>query len=353
MIQSPDGDFMTDRTAFIRRAGTGAAGLSLAQLLGPAAAFAGGGDGDFPDHPRWRFVFVSHNTLDPLSIATQFGAQDAAALVNCSVRWTGSPRGDVQETVKALQAAINGKADGIAVSVVDERAFAGPADAARKANIPLVAFSVDTLGGGRRLAYIGENPFVSGSRVGAEIARLAARRDVALLAPAKAHEWTERRLQGIIAGLGRSPKAPPSRVVRLTGDPRRQQATIEKTLDTRPHIRGLFAVDGPGTTAAGTVIKERGLRAKGFHGGGYDLLPGDLSLVADGYLDFVVDQQPYVQGFAPVLQLFLARLSEGTVLPWDSETSVLLRRADVKTFLHTKSRFEGSTSRHEYPLRRA
>jgi len=32
---------------------------------------------------------------------------------------------------------------------------------------------------------------------------------------------------------------------------------------------------------------------------------------------------------------------------------VLLRRADVTTFLGTKSRFEGSSSRHEYPLRRA
>src|SRR5207244_2699001 len=156
----PEAGFVTDRAAFIRRAGAGAAGLSLAQLLRPAAAFAGGG-GDFPDHPRWRFVFVSHNTLDPLSIATQFGAQDAAALVNCSVRWTGSARGNVTETVKALEAAIDGKADGIAVSVVDGRAFAGPADAARKAKIPLVAFNVDALSGGRRLAYIGENPAVS------------------------------------------------------------------------------------------------------------------------------------------------------------------------------------------------
>jgi hypothetical protein len=54
----------------------------------------------------------------------------------------------------------------------------------------------------------------------------------------------------------------------------------------------------------------------------------------------------------PVLQLFLARISEGTVIPWDTETSVLLRKADVKPLLDTKSRFEGSSSRHQYPLRR-
>ena len=102
---------MTDRAGFLRRAGVGTAGVSLTQLLGPAAALGGGGGGDFPAHPGWRFVFVSHETLDPLFVATQFGAQDAAALIKCSMQWTGSPRGNVQETVKALRAAIAGKAD--------------------------------------------------------------------------------------------------------------------------------------------------------------------------------------------------------------------------------------------------
>jgi simple sugar transport system substrate-binding protein len=342
-----------DRTSFLRRAGIGAGGLSLAQLLGPAGALAAGGGGNFPSHPRWRFVFVSHETLEPLFVATQFGAQDAAALVKCSVEWTGSPRGNVQETVKALRHAIAGKADGIAVSVVDGHAFEEQADTARRAMIPLVAFNVDTLSGGSRLAYIGEDPRVSGSRVGAEIARLLPRSNVALLAPEGARPWTERRLEGVIAGLARAPRAPAATVVRLKGELRRQVETIETALEARPRVRGLFAVDGTGTTAAGVLIKQRGLRARGFHGGGYDLLPDDLSLVADGFLDFVVDQQPYVQGFAPVLQLFLTKISEGTVVPWDTETSVLLRKPDVKTFLATKSRFEGSSSRHEYPLRRA
>ncbi|HZQ65729.1 MAG TPA: substrate-binding domain-containing protein [Gaiellaceae bacterium] len=343
---------MTDRKEFLRRAGVGAAGLSAGGLLAPPAALAGGGGGDFPDHPRWRFVFVSHSTLDPLLVATQFGAQDAAALVNCTTRWTGSPRGSAGETLKALRSAITSKADGIAVSVFDTPAFAAQVETARRARIPVVAFNVDTLAGGPRLAYVGEDPYISGSRVGAEIARLSAREAVAVLAPAGARAWVERRLEGILGGLSRTPRAARATVLRLQGDVKQQQSQIEKALDNQPRLRGLYSVDQIGTTAAGTVIKERKLRARGFHGGGYDLLPDDLSLVADGYLDFVVDQQPYVQGFVSVMQLFLARISEHTVVPWDTETSVLLRAADVKTFLATKSRFEGSSSRHEYPLRR-
>ena len=192
---------MTDRADLLRRAGAGAAGFSLGQLLGPAAALAGDGGGDFPAHPRWRFVFVSHDTLDPLLIATQFGAQDAAALVRCTTQWTGSPSGSVKETVKALRTAISKKADGIAVSVLDAAAVAPAAEAAAKAGIPLVAFNVDSGSTGRRYAYVGENPGASGVRVGVEAARLAPTGTVILFAPRQSKSWTERRLKGICALL--------------------------------------------------------------------------------------------------------------------------------------------------------
>ena len=156
----------------------------------------------------------------------------------------------------------------------------------------------------------------------------------------------------MLAGLAGASKAPAAIVVRLSGDAARSRAAVEKAV--RSASAGCAACSRSTASArsrVGRAIKRLGLRAKGVQGGGYDLLPDDLELVADGTLDFVVDQQPYVQGFAPVLQLFLARISQGTVIPWDTETSVLLRRADVQVFLATKSRFEGSSSRHEYPLR--
>jgi len=162
--------------------------------------------------------------------------------------------------------------------------------------------------------------------------------------------WTERRLEGVLAGLARIARAPSATTVRLAGSFRQQQQKVEATLAARHAVRGAFAVDGDGTLAVGTVLER--LAKRGMRGGGFDLLPGDLRLVGNGHLDFVVDQQPYVQGFAPVIQLFLARISQGTVVPFDIETSILLRRADVQAFIHTKSRFEGSSSRHEYPLRR-
>jgi simple sugar transport system substrate-binding protein len=333
---------MIDRASLLRRAGAGAAGLSLAELLGPAAAFASGG-GDFPDHPHWRFVFVSHDTLDPLFVATQFGAQDAAALVRCSVQWTGSPRGSADETVRALRSAITRKADGIAVSVLDERTFGQALDSARRARIPLVAFNVGA--GNTRTPYTGQDPAAAGRWAGRELAQAVRSGPVMLFAPSELKGWQSARMAGIQTGLARA-----ATVVRLGGDLPKQEKQIEAALGSRPAPRGAVALDTLGTLALGNVL-GRGRRR--VHSGGFDLLPNDLELVAGGQLDFVVDQQPYVQGFTPVLQLFLARISEGTVKPWDTETSVLLRKADVKALLETRSRFEGSSSRHEFPLRRA
>jgi simple sugar transport system substrate-binding protein len=345
---------MSDRAGFLRRAGIGAAGVSLGQLLGPSAGLAGEGGGDFAAHPRWRFVFVSHDTLDPLFVATQFGAQDAASLVRCAVQWTGSPHGNVKETVQALHGAISRKADGIAVAILDQGAFGAELAAASAARIPVVAFNLES--GSGRFAYVGENPYASGVRVGAEIARLVPRGRVVIFAPghADAYPGAERRLRGVKAGLVRAAGQRDATVVRLApGAPRDQQKAVESVVAKFAAVRGLFAVDGAGTLAIGSAIKRLALSAKGVRGGGYDLLPDDLDLVTEGHLDFVIDQQPYVQGFTPVLQLFLARVSEGTVVPWDTETSVLLRAADVQRFVATKSRFEGSSSRHDFPLRRA
>jgi len=153
--------------------------------------------------------------------------------------------------------------------------------------------------------------------------------------------WQDARLAGLQAALGGR-----ARVVRLADDVRKLGAQIEDALGS---ARGAVALDRAGAVALGNVLKRSG---RSLPAGGFDLLPDDLALVADGQLAFAVDQQPYVQGFSPVMQLFLARISEGTVKPSGTGTSILLRKADVQPFVATKSRFEGSSSRHEYPLRR-
>ena len=79
------------------------------------------------------------------------------------------------------------------------------------------------------------------------------------------------------------------------------------------NLAGMFAVDAGDTQGVGQIIQKHSLQGKVI-GGGYDLLPGTLELIKSGFLDFTIDQQPYLQGFHPVIQLFLYKLSGGSSL---------------------------------------
>jgi simple sugar transport system substrate-binding protein len=164
------------RRRLLKGAGLTSATLAATALLaacgsdepsGDSAAAAGAGD--FPSTPKWKFVFVCHVTTNPFFTPTQYGAQDACALLNCEFQWTGSKDAVVAEMVNATNTAISAKADGIALAVVDKNAFNAPVDQALDAGIPVVSYNADGAKddpGTNRLAYIGQGLYASGFALG-------------------------------------------------------------------------------------------------------------------------------------------------------------------------------------------
>ena len=130
--------------------------------------------GNFPSTPPWKFTFVNHVTTNPFFVPTQYGLADAAALLGLpKPAWTGSATSSVPEMVSATNAAISSKANGIAVAVISSTAFTGPVKNAMNAGIPVVSYNADgNVGdpGTNRLAYIGQDLFVSGQALGQRIA---------------------------------------------------------------------------------------------------------------------------------------------------------------------------------------
>jgi simple sugar transport system substrate-binding protein len=79
--------------------------------------------------------------------------------------------------------------------------------------------------------------------------------------------------------------------------------------------------------------------------------PPVLKAIQGGHLDFTIDQQPYLQGWIPVLQLFFYKYSSGLVAPSDTNTGILfVTKANVKPYLTTKTRYHGSSSKQKYPV---
>jgi simple sugar transport system substrate-binding protein len=328
----------------------------LLQWLGVAAAGAalpGGSKGSafLRPHPRWRFVFVNHATTNPFFVPTRYGIQDACSLFGASYEWTGSTRSDVGEMLAAMRRAIRRRVDGIAVSVIDPRAFNRSTAEALRHGIPVVSYNADGGRGNRRLSYVGQDLYQSGLKFGSRIAELVGAGDVFVFIATPGQLNIQPRVDGALDAIRDSGKPIRVRVVATGPDVRREQARIQATYLEHRKLRGMFAVDGGSTQGVAEVMRKYGLHKRGVRAGGYDLLPKTLRAIADRHLDFTIDQQPYLQGFLPILQLFLAKYSGGLVAPADTNTGLhFVTRENVGRYLTTRTRYEGSSPRREYPV---
>ena len=342
-----------DRAALLRRLAAGGGALWLGGLADAASAHAASLAAVYPSHPRWRFVFVSHETLNPAFVATQYGAVDAATLVGVDVRWMGSSRGDLAETLAAFRSAVSGKADAVAVAVIDRSAFEDPIKQALGKGIPVVSFNADGAGAGpkARLAYVGEDLRGTGFALGQRIAKLVRSGRVAIFAATPAALDLQPRVEGAVAAIRQSLKPVEPTVVATTADAGEALSRVDAAFAQRKDLRGAFALDPISTQALGLVLTKRGFAGK-VVAGGYDVLPPTLELVQKGIFAFTVDQQRYLQGFYPVLQLFLYKLSGGLIGPANADTGFrFVTKDEVGLYLEAKTRFEGSSSKHRYPVR--
>jgi simple sugar transport system substrate-binding protein len=330
--------------------------LRLAGAAAAAAAFPAGAaasvDGRFPQpHPRWRFVFVNHALTNPFFVPAMNGSGDAARLLGATCEWTGSLSSDVGEMVKAMRRAIDTKADGIALSIIDPSAFDGPTAVALEHGIPVVAYNADGGKANKRLAYIGQDLYESGLEFGARIVGLVGTGDVFIFIATPGQQNIQPRVDGALDAIRDSGRPIHVEVVATGVDVKAESKKIEQTYLGHRGARGLFAVDAGSTQGVAEVMRRHGLHAHGVRAGGYDLLPETLRAIRDRHLDFTIDQQPYLQGFLPALQMFLYRYSSGLVVPANTNTGLnFVTRKNVHPYLTTKSRFEGSSENEVYPV---
>jgi simple sugar transport system substrate-binding protein len=318
---------------------TSSTGTTAAKAAGTPAA------GIFGSQPKMRFTFVNHVTTNPFFVPTKYGAEDACKLLGCSYQWTGSESSNVKEMVNAFNSAITAGATGIAVALVDLKAFNGPTDNALAKKIPVVGYNADAAGN-NRLAYIGQDLFVSGQAMGDHILDLVPSGDVALFIATPGSLNIQPRIDGAQDTIKKKGGG------KVTGHAIATGAALPKELSTidaywqgHQNTKGMFAVDAGSTENLAKVINKYKLRDKGVKGGGYDLTPNTQKLLAAGQIDFTIDQQPYLQGFLPVLELYMYKASGTLSGIADVNTGLkFLDKETVVPYNSTKSRYEGTSS---------
>src|SRR5580692_3867227 len=316
-----------------------------------ASASAASTVGNFPKTPPWQFWFVNHVYTNPFFVPTQYGFQDAAALLGLAKpNWGGSAStSSVSQMVSYLNSAVSANADGIATTVISNTGFTGPVGKAMQAGIPVISYNADgTVNskgvpdiGTNRLCYVGQALYTSGQQLGQRIHSLVKTPgDVVIFIATPGTGNIQPRLDGaksILAPLGYTVAE------QATGAATNQELPAEKSyLAAHKTVKGAFAVDAGSTEFLSQALSSSGLKIPS---GGFDLTPTTLSAIKAGGLDFTIDQNPYLQGFLPTLYLYLYKLSGGLLSPPDTDTGLtFVTKSTVGPYLSTPTRFEGSTT---------
>jgi simple sugar transport system substrate-binding protein len=325
----------------------GAAGLT-AFLIGACGGGSNSASADaskvFGPQKRFRFTVINHVTTNPFFVPTKSGASDACSLLGCSFQWTGSQSSNVNEMVNAFNSAISANVDGIAVSLIDAKAFNAPTERALAAGIPVVAYNADAAGNAR-LAYIGQNLFVAGQQMGQRIVSLVGSGDVALFIATPGAANIQPRINGALAAIKASGAPITPHTVATGAAVPQELTTIDSYWVGHTNTKGLFAVDGGSTQGVAQTMQKHNLTKQGVKAGGFDLLEPTIQLLAQGQIDFTIDQQPYLQGFLPILELFLYKASDTLSGTFDANTGLkFLTQQTVQPYVNTKSRFEGTST---------
>jgi simple sugar transport system substrate-binding protein len=350
-LESPEtGKRGFDRRSFLQRTAlTGVAAGSVGTLLSACGSSAssgssGGSASVFGSHPAYKFVIVNHVTTNPFFVPTQYGAADACKLLGCSYQWTGSENSNVSQMVNALNTAVTSGAEGIAVALIDLHAFNAPVEAALKAGIPVVAYNADAPGNAR-LSYIGQDLVRAGEEMGERIIAAVPSGDVAIFIATPGSANLQPRVTGAEKAIKASGKPINLHVVATGAAVPAELSTIDAYWVGHPSTKGMYAVDGGSTESLAKVMQKYGLPAKGIKAGGFDLTEQTQKLLQEGNIEFTIDQQPYLQGFLPILQLFQWHVSGSLTGPAETDTGLkFLNKTTVAPYVESKSRYEGTSS---------
>jgi simple sugar transport system substrate-binding protein len=249
-----------------------------------------------------RLIFLTPFSDYEFFDTVKHGVRDAARAMDVDVTFTGPKDGNLVALAGMIRRAVADKYDGIAVNITDPVALDEAIAEASAKGVPVVAFNVDDdRTPNARLSAVCQDFLSAGRSLG--------QRAIEFI-PGNSHILMTMHEAGVSALDDRSRGAKDVLKRRgitwteiVTGSERELAVQrIRAALAADPAIRVILSTGSADTEAAGLVIAEQPA-GRGFVSAGFDLSPEILRLVKTGAIRFTIDQQPYVQGYYPVVQL--------------------------------------------------
>lgn len=299
----------------IRKKPAAAVAITLAAALSLAACSSSGGKQDTATTaaggnagtPTMKVAFITHQAPgDTFWDIIRKGAEAAAAKDNIDLEYSNDP--DATKQAQLIQAAIDKKVDGIAVTDPNTPALGAAIKAAVAAGIPVTMLNAggnDALGLGA-IGYFGQGEKDAGIGAGKKIVAEGGKNIICVI-----QEQGQQQLEDRCAGVAEG--AAGAKVERVFVNGRDDSAvttTIQAKLTEDPAIDTVLTLGAQFALDAVKSVEAAGSKAKI---GTFDTNKELVAAIKDGKVGFAIDQQPYLQGYLATDALWLFKTNGNTI----------------------------------------
>ena len=251
-------------------------------------------------------IVVSHGQAnDPFWSVAKNGVDSACKDMKIKCKYTAPGTFDMVEMAKLIDNAVSQKPKGIVITLPDAAALGKSVKAAIAAGIPVVSMNSgsDDFAKLGISAHVGQTEFEAGVGGGQKM-KAAGGKKALCVNHEVGNVALDRRCAGFKKGFGG-----PVEILGTSNDPTEIQKAVAAKLGGVDTILTLGA--GLSGEAALKAIKSAG-KTGNIKLGTFDMSPGMLKAAAAGEVEFLIDQQQYLQGYLPIV-IFAQYMRWGTM----------------------------------------
>ncbi|PTW56583.1 monosaccharide ABC transporter substrate-binding protein (CUT2 family) [Breoghania corrubedonensis] len=265
-----------------------------------------------------RYVFVSHAPdSDSWWNVIKNAIKVASDEMNVEVEYRNPPTGDLADMARIIQQASASNPDGIISTIADYDVLSGPLSDAVAKGIPVITVNSGTEEQSKKigaLLHVGQPEYDAGFGAG-EKAKAAGVTSFVCVNHYITNPASVERCQGYADAIG----------VKLGGqmidsglDPSEVKSKVMAYLNAHPDTNGILTL-GPNSAHPTIAALDEMGKSGTIHFATFDLSSQISEAIKSGVIAFAIDQQPFLQGYLPVV--ILTNLTRYGVVPGNSINS--------------------------------
>jgi simple sugar transport system substrate-binding protein len=242
------------------------------------------------------------------------GAVQAAADLGADVDYVWSDW-DPQKMIQQFSEAMATNPDGIAVMghpgedafepLVDEAVAQGIIVTSQNTDLP----RIESRYAGQGFGYVGQELYATGYNLGKETVRRAGlvEGDRAMVWGLLSQPTRGLRTQGVIDAFEEDGLVVDYLEIdsATNADPPAGIPTFVAYVSSNPDVKAVVTDHGGLTATLQAYLEGAGKGPDDIYGAGFDLSPATVQAIESGFTDLVIDQQQWLQGYLPILQICL------------------------------------------------